>query len=84
MIHHLTNEARFNIPVTGHPMHREVMWFANDNSTVLGIVILNLVDKDFSWLVLTEGDHGLGFTAVDLGTSHPSEDDATAALHDAM
>jgi hypothetical protein len=59
------------------------MWYATEDETVIGVVILDIVDHDFSWVVLTESDQ-LGFTAVDLGTSHRSEEDATAALHDAM
>jgi hypothetical protein len=69
----------------GHPkLHRELMWYATDDDAVLGVVILDLVDKDYSWVVLTENDQGAGFTAIDIGASLLSEDDATAALHDAM
>jgi hypothetical protein len=35
-------------------------------------------------VVLTENDQGLGFTAIDMGTSLATEDDARAMLHDAM
>ena len=65
-------------------LHRELMWYASEDDTVLGVAVLDLVDKDYSWAVLTENDQGPGFSAIDLGTSLPSEDDATAALHDAM
>ena len=79
------DKSRFNIPMTGHPMlHRELSWYATEDDAVLGVVVLDLVDKDYSWVVLTENDQGPGFSAIDLGTSLPSEDDATAALHDAM
>jgi hypothetical protein len=82
---HQTDKSRFYIPMTGHPLlHRELAWYASDDNTILGVVILDLVDKDYSWVVLTENDQGPGFSAIDLGTSLPSEDDATAALHDAM
>ena len=79
------DKTRFNIPMSGHPeLHRELMWYATDDDTVLGVVVLDLVDKDYSWVVLTENDQGSGFTAIDIGASLLTEDDATAALHDAM
>jgi hypothetical protein len=64
--------------------HRELMWYATEDDAVLGVVILDLIDKNYSRVMLTENDQGLGFSAIDLGTSLPSEEDATAALHDAM
>jgi hypothetical protein len=57
--------------------------YATDDDAVLGVVVLDLVDKDYSWILLTENDQGAGFTAIDIGASLPTEDDATAALHDA-
>ena len=76
------DKSRFNIPMSGYPeLHRELMWYATEDDAVLGVVVLDLVDKDYSWVVLTQGP---GFTAIDIGASLPSEDDATAALHDAM
>ena len=79
------DKSRFNIPMSGHPkLHRELIWFATDDDAVLGVVILDLVDKDYSLVVLTENDQGPGYTAIDIGASLPAEDDATAALHDAM
>jgi hypothetical protein len=78
------DKSRFKILVPGHPeLHRELMWYATDDDTVLGVV-LDLVDKDYSWVVRTENDQGPGYTAIDIGASLLSEDDATAALHDAM
>ena len=79
------DKSRFNIPMSSHPdRHRELMWYATEDDAVLGVVILDLVDKDYSWAVLTENDQGPGFTAIDMGAMLPTEDDATAALHDAM
>ena len=65
-------------------MHRELAWYATDDNAVLGVVILDLVDKDYSWAVLTENDQGPGYTAIDGRISLPTEEDATAGLHDAM
>ena len=55
------------------------------DDAVLGVVILDLVDRDYSWAVLTQSDQAAGYTTADMGQSPlPTEDDATAALHDAM
>jgi hypothetical protein len=78
-------KSHYNIPLSGDPsLHRELMWYATEDNAVLGVVILDLVDKDYSWVVLTENDQGPGYTAIDMGASLPTEEDATAALHDAM
>jgi hypothetical protein len=80
------DKSRFNIPMSGHPkLHRELMWYATDDDAVLGVVILDLVDKDYSWAALTQSDQAAGYMTADMGQSPlPTEDDATAALHDAM
>jgi hypothetical protein len=79
------DKSLFNIPLSSHPeRHSELIWYATDDDAVLGVVILDLADKDYSWVVLTENDRGPGYTAIDIGASLPTEDDATAALHDAM
>jgi len=40
------DKSRFDIPMSGHPkLHRELMWYATDGDAVLGVVILDLVDK---------------------------------------
>jgi hypothetical protein len=70
--------------MSGHPkLHRESMWYATDDDAVLGVVILDLVDKDYSWVVLTQSGQA-GYTTSDMGVSLPTEDDATAVLHDVM
>ena len=79
------DKSRFNIPMSGYPkLHHELMWYATDDDAVLGVVVLDLVDKDYSWVMLTENDQGPGYTAIDGRISLPTEEDATAALHDAM
>ena len=35
----------------GPALHRDLMWYATDDDAVLGVVILDLVDKDYSWVV---------------------------------
>jgi hypothetical protein len=79
------DKSNFNIPMSGDPrLHCELKWYAIDDDAVLGVVILDLVDKDYSWVVLTENDQGPGYMAIDMGHSLLAEDDATAMLHDAM
>ena len=80
------DKSRFNIPMSSHPdRHRELMWYATEDDAVLGVVILDLVDKDYSWAALTQSDQAAGYTSADMGQSPlPTEEDATAALHDAM
>ena len=79
-------KSRFNIPMSSHPdRHRELRWYATEDDAVLGVVILDFVDKDYSWAALTQSDQAAGYTTADMGQSPlPTEDDATAALHDAM
>jgi hypothetical protein len=55
-----------------------------DGDTVLGVVIRDRVDDNFSWLMLTCNDEGPGYTAIDLGASLPTREAATRALHAAM
>jgi hypothetical protein len=77
---------RFNIPMSAHPkLHRELAWYATDDDAVPGVVILDLAYKNSSWAVLTQSDQAAGYTTADMGQSPlPTEEDATAALHDAM
>jgi hypothetical protein len=79
------DKSHYTISISSHPkLHRELMWYATEDDTVLGVVILDLVNKDYSWVVLAENDQGPGNTAIDMGALFPTEDDATAASHDAM
>ena len=57
---------------------------ATDDDTVIGAVILDLVDRDFSWVALTQNDQGPGYTAIDMAHSRPTVDEATATLHDVI
>lgn len=78
-------QSDYDIPMVGHPaLHRNLCWYATDNDAVLGVVVLDLVDHDFSWVMLTENEQGPGYTAVDIGTSLPSQDAAADALFVAM
>ena len=78
------DKSHYHIPMSGNPMlHRELTWYATHDDAVLGVVILDLVDKDYSWVALTQSDRSAGYMAADMETL-PTEEDATAALHDAM
>ena len=82
---------RFMIPAMGNPaLHKNLEWWATDDERVLGVVILDLVDHDYSWVKLTtedQGDeddgHGL-YRAVDLGHSLKTETEARNRLFAAM
>jgi len=46
------DKSHFTTSMSSHPkLHRELMWYATDDDAVLGVVILDLVDKDYSWVV---------------------------------
>ena len=78
-------KSNYHIPMSGDPrLHRELTWYATEDDVVLGVVILDLVDKDYSWVALTQSDRSAGYAAADIGETLPTEEDATAALHDAM
>jgi hypothetical protein len=72
------DKSRFHTPMSAVLRH-QLAWYATDDDTILGVV---LEVDGYSWVVLTEGEDA-GFAAIDTGTSL-SEEDATAALHDAM
>src|SRR5262249_20568546 len=83
--------SKFFIPMTGNPqLHRNWGWWATEDERVLGVLILDLVDHDFSWVVLTQADQGDEFDgygayrAVNLGHSCASETEAKNKLFEAM
>ena len=83
-IRHIDRRS-YDIRHAGQPLlHRDLAWYATGDDTVLGVVILDLVDHDFSWVVLTQNDQGPGYTAINLGISLPTEEAAMQALHIAM
>lgn len=79
------NPVRFNaLCFSRQPLadfiSEEVEWFSDENEHVLGIVLLDLVDSDWSWVVLGRDANSL-FRAVDLQTSISSKDEARKQLH---
>jgi len=57
----------------------EVEWFSDDDERVLGIVVIDNTDQDWSWMVLGRDEAGL-FRAIDLGVSIPTREEARALL----
>ena len=80
------NPKHYNIPMMGDPMlHKNLYWYATDDRKVLGVVLLDLIDKDYSWVVLTDTPEDLpGYCAVDMAASLPSLNAAIEELHEAM
>jgi hypothetical protein len=81
-IRRLSSTAGYNVP-HGDPLcHKPLAWFASEDDRVLGVVILDRIDGDFSWVAL-EKDEGV-WRAADVAASLGSRDEATKALHTAM
>ena len=80
--------ARFNalcysrLPVASQ-MSRELEWWADAQERVIGIVLLDLTDDDYAWIVLGRDERGL-FRAVDLGVSLETQETARSALQQAL
>jgi hypothetical protein len=69
--------------LAGHPLlHHEVAWYATDDDKLLGIIIRDKVDNDFSWVVMEM--QGQFWRAIDVEASYPDISAATAALHQRM
>jgi hypothetical protein len=77
-------KVSYNILYDGHPaLHEEIMWYATADDRVLGVVIRDRVDNDYSWVMLMR-EAGEAFKGVDLATSRPDIATAIAELHAAM
>jgi hypothetical protein len=57
----------------------ELEWFSDHDERVLGIVVIDNTDKDWSWMVLGRDEAGL-FRAIDLGVSISTREEARALL----
>lgn len=58
---------------------REIAWFVSRDEMRAGTVILDLVDRDFSWVMLLRGSDG-SYACEDLGVSLPSAETAEDEL----
>jgi hypothetical protein len=65
------------------PFLQEIEWFSDSIARVLGTVIHDLVDDDFSYVVLGRDECGL-FRAIDLRASIKSQEQAGEALREKM
>jgi hypothetical protein len=98
MIKELKSFRDYGIPWRGHPgLHQELAWFATDDDRVLGVVLRDRVDNDFSWVLMAHVDligrddyepdyetSASGFRTVTLTVSRPTQAVATKELHEAM
>ncbi len=57
----------------------EVEWFSDDEERVLGLVILDNTDQDWSWIVLGRDEAGL-FRAIDMDSSISTQEEARRLL----
>jgi hypothetical protein len=77
-------KERYRIPLSGPTrLHEELAWYATGDEKVLGCLIRDLVDFDFSWIAMTRNSGG-DYYAVDLGHSLPSARTAKEQLFAAM
>jgi hypothetical protein len=78
-------KTSYAVPWTGDPRcHEELSWHATADDRVLGVVIRDKIDDDFSWVVLMRNPGDGLFRCIDLKVSLPSESEAERALWAAM
>jgi hypothetical protein len=80
----------YRIPRKGVPLHhRNLRWYATADNRVLGVVILDIIDHDYGWVVLSEESQndefdGTGYRAINLACSPPSQETAAQQLRKTM
>jgi hypothetical protein len=83
------DRKRFNILVgysrspAAEFVSEELAWFANDDETIIGVLIRDTVDDDFCSILMTR-DEGDRFCAFDIEVSIPTADEARNWLVNAM
>ena len=86
----LITEAEYlthaNVPAANSGMHDALGIYSREvgGKTIFGLVLLDKTDKDFSFVVLTKDEHKHRHSPWDLGTDHPTQDDALGALTRSM
>ena len=69
----------YNVLHAGNPAHHHnLAWYANDDDSKIGVVILDKVDMDFSWVTLKRD--GNAYKMDTLSHSLPTELVATTEL----
>lgn len=61
----------------------ELAWYASKDERVLGILLIDLIDSDYSWVVFGR-DELQRYRAIDVNASHATFEDASDALFQAM
>lgn len=86
----LNKEQWQKFPVQGPPQHlqdtvtSELEYYTSPKGTVLGIVLIDNVDNDFSHVVLMYDRERKTYRGVSVGTSDPTIDLARKKLHRKM
>jgi hypothetical protein len=82
-----TEEEFQRFPLYPNPVkgwfNREEEWWSDNHERVLGVVALDLVDKDWSWVVLGKDESGI-FRGIDLQVSISDPERARQELHTSM
>lgn len=83
------DEKRFNAlaahsrsPAAAY-ISRELSWFANDDESILGILLLDTIDDDYVAIIMAR-DENAAYRTIDLKTSLVTEEEAITWLHGAM
>jgi hypothetical protein len=77
-------KASYAVPWPANPMlQEEIMWYATDDSRLLGVVVRDRQDNDFGWVILAQGP-GVIYRGIDVATSRATVGIATAQLHAQM
>lgn len=95
MIKSVRNLRSYGVPWRGNPMlHEELAFYATENDLVLGVVIRDRVDNDFSWVVMAhksiatpQFDNEVtasGYSLFNMAASRLTQGVATKELHAAM
>jgi hypothetical protein len=68
----------------GEALYQELEWYADaEPPRLLGLVLRDLVDNDYSWVVMARAPN-LQYRAVDMETSLRASEAAVSALHASM
>lgn len=84
VIRPLADARGYRVPEPNPRLHRELAWFATSDDRILGVLIEDQVDYDFSWVVLALDAPTGNYRAIDLAASCPTAAIATAQLQAAM
>jgi hypothetical protein len=74
--------APTRLPIA-HLLWCELEWWAAGNESVIGAVVLDLADRDYSWIMLGKSRDS-GYRPLDLGHSKRDQASAQRELHEAM